>query len=45
MPLKYGTSEPAMILQNRTNLTDIENRPEVAKGDGGGSGMDGESGV
>ena len=28
-----------------SKLTDIENRPVVAKGEGGGSGMDGEFGV
>ena len=34
-----------MYLQNTDRLTDMENRLVVAKGEGGGSGMDGESGV
>ena len=32
-------------LQNRNRLIDIENRPVVAKGEGGGRGMDWEFGV
>ena len=31
--LKYGTNEP--IYKTRNRLTDIENRPMVAKGNGG----------
>ena len=27
-------------LQNRSSLMDVENKPVVAKGEGGGSGMD-----
>ena len=34
-----------MNLSNRNRLTDIENRPVVAKGKGKGSGMDEEFGV
>ena len=40
--LKYDINE---LTQNRNRLTDIENRFVVAKGEGGGSGMDGEFGV
>ena len=32
-------------LQNRKRLTDLENRPVVAKGEGGGSGIGREFGV
>ena len=32
-------------LQNRNRITDIENRLVVTKGEGEGSGMDGEFGV
>ena len=36
--LKYGTDEP--VYQNRNRLTDVENRPVVAKGEGKGSKID-----
>ena len=41
--LKCGTNES--ICSTETYSTDMKNRFVVAKGEGGGSGMDGESGV
>ena len=41
--LKYGPTEPTY--KTETRLTDIENRPVVAKGEGRGSGLGGEFGV
>ena len=40
--LKYSTNE---LPQNRNGLTDIEHRLVVAKGEGGGNGMDWEFGI
>ena len=43
--LKYDTNEPFSYLPNWYRLTDIENRPVVAKGKGLGRGMIGSLGL
>ena len=40
--LKYDTNEPTYV---RNRLSDIESRPVVAKGEGGGGRMDWEVGI